>query len=260
MHHQFLDADANLNGFLQKLDGRIKIPAVFLIILSVVFTDPHSCWLFAGYAAMILILFIMSRIPLSHISRRALTVIPFILLISAFIPFIKKGQVIGVYSLGILKLTFTDDGLLIFWNILIKSLLSTLTLFLLIGTTRHACLLRSMQQLGCPKVIVMILAFMYRYLFVLEDELEIMQQARLSRTVGGSRWFRARTLAYVLGNIFIRSYERGEAVYLAMLSRGFDGRIRLLENTKPGRWDYLFLFILTTLLLIMRYLEMIGHG
>lgn len=259
MHHRFLDSYAEQEGFLQKLDGRVKIAAVGLIVLFVVFTSPHAFLRFAGYAVLIGILIFLSRIPLIVVGQRVLTLLPFILLVAAFIPFVKKGRVIGGYSLGVIKLTLTHDGLTVFWNVLIKSLLTTVSIFVLIATTRHARLLQGLQKMGCPRIMVMILAFMYRYVFVLEDELEIMRQAKASRTVGGSRWFHNRALANILGNLFIRSYERGEAVYLAMQSRGFDGRVRLWDYTRFGLKDGLFLLILTILLLAIRWLPFF-HG
>ena len=110
-------------------------------------------------------------------------------------------------------------------NILIKSYLSILCLILLVTTTKFSELLRAFEKLGCPKIITMIMSFMYRYIFVIEDELMKMRQAKESRSVGGSRYFHAKALANMLGTLFIRSYERAEAVYLAMCARGFDGSV-----------------------------------
>jgi len=86
-----------------------------------------------------------------------------------------------------------------------------------------------------PRVMVMILSFMYRYIFVLVDEAMRMRQARDSRNFGGSRLWQMRTIGNMIGTLFIRSYERGERVYAAMLARGFDGQSRTLDrlNFRP---------------------------
>jgi cobalt/nickel transport system permease protein len=86
-----------------------------------------------------------------------------------------------------------------------------------------------------PRVMTMILSFMYRYLFVLVDEVMRLKQARDSRSFGGSRWWQLRVIGNMVGTLFIRSYERGERVYAAMLARGFDGHSRTLNrlNFKP---------------------------
>jgi cobalt/nickel transport system permease protein len=95
-----------------------------------------------------------------------------------------------------------------------------------VATTRFSELLKAFEKLGCPKIITMIMSFMYRYIFVIEDELMKMKQAKESRSVGGSGFFHAKALANMLGTLFIRSYERAEAVYLAMCARGFDGDVK----------------------------------
>jgi cobalt/nickel transport system permease protein len=254
MHHRFLDTYADRDGFLQRLDPRVKIVAVLLLIVSVVFTGPQSFLMFGGYALILCGLIAVSRMPLSFILKRSLTVIPFVLMIAIFVPFFKKGRVIGGYSFGVLKLTLTYDGLIVLWNVLIKSYLSALGLIILTGTTKYSRFLHGLEKMKCPKIIVMILSFMYRYIFLLEDELEKMIQAKASRTVGGSRWFHAKVLANVLGSLFVRSYERGEAVYLAMLSRGFDGEIRTWDIAKPSARDYIFLGFMTMLLVGLRFL------
>jgi len=254
MHHRFLDAYADRDGFLQRLDPRVKITAVLLFIISVVFTGPQSLLMFLGYALILCSLIVISRMPLSFILKRSLMVIPFVLMVAVFVPFFKKGRVIGGYSFGVLKLTLTYDGLEVLWNVLIKSYLSALGLIMLTGTTKYVHLLRGLEKLKCPKVIVMILSFMYRYIFLLEDELDIMNQAKAARTAGGSRWFHAKALANILGHLFVRSYERGEAVYLAMLARGFDGDIRTLDEHPPTVRDFVFLGIMTSILVGLRFL------
>jgi len=254
MHHRFLDSCAERGGLLQRLDPRVKIAGVALLVLSIVFTDPRSLITFAGYAAVICGLLAFSRMPLSFILKRSLSVIPFVLMIAIFIPFFKKGEIIGGYSFGALKLTLTYDGLMVLWNVLVKSYLSVLALIVLTGTTKFTRLIRGLERLKCPKIIVMILSFMYRYIFLLEDVLEKMLQAKASRTVAGSRWFHAKALANVLGNLFVRSYERGEAIYLAMLARGFDGEVRILDERPPAARDFIFLGIMTVILAGLRFL------
>lgn len=241
MHHSFLDKHSGLNSALHHRDPRIKIIVFLVIMISIIFTDPGSFMLFAVYGAMVLLLMILSRIPLLFLFKRSLVVIPFVIVIAAFIPFFKKGHVIGGYSLGVLKLTMTYDGVMVLWNVFIKSYLCAFCMILLISSTRFTDLLKGIEKLHCPALMVMVLSFMYRYVFVFEDEMEMMRQAKLSRTVAGSRWFHFRTLANMLGSLFVRSYERGEAVYLAMCSRGFDGEIRTMDQLKLSGADLIFL-------------------
>jgi cobalt/nickel transport system permease protein len=127
------------------------------------------------------------------------------------------------------------------WSILARSWLSILSLVLLTSTTSFASLLKGLEQLRMPRVMVMLLSFMYRYIFLLTDEVMRMKQARDSRNFGGKRLRQISTVGNMIGTLFIRSYERGERVYTAMVSRGFDGHSRTLGRLHFNRLDACFI-------------------
>ena len=86
------------------------------------------------------------------------------------------------------------------------------------------------------RVLTVIAGFMVRYLVVVRDELHRLDVARVSRA-DDPRWFwQARSVAATLGSMFVRTYERGERVQLAMVSRGFDGRFPDVGVTRQDRW------------------------
>jgi len=151
-------------------------------------------------------------------------------MIAIFIPFFKEGEVAGSYNMWWGQVSVTHTGLQVLMNIMAKAWLSILSLILLISTTKLTSLLKGLEQLRMPKIMVMILSFMYRYLFILVGEVLCMRQARDSRNFGGNRWRQLRTTGNMIGTLFIRSYERGERVYVAMLARGFDGQSRTLGH------------------------------
>ncbi len=174
----------------------------------------------------------------------------FVLMIAVFIPFFKQGEVAGSYNIGLWQVSVSYSGLLVLANVLSKAWLCILSLILLSSTTKLADLLRGLRQLHVPHVIVLILSFMYRYIFVLMDEMMRMKQARDSRNFGGSRLHQLRTIGNMIGTLFIRSYERGERVYGAMLARGFDGEVRTLQTLSFGRNDVYFSISFGMVLLI----------
>jgi len=253
MRHSYLDEYSQINSLIHHLDPRIKIIIFVVFILFVIFTSPTSFKAFALYGLLITILVLLSKIPLQFFLRRSLNIIPFVLLISFFIPFIKEGKVAGGYSFGTLKLTVTYDGLMIFWNILIKAYLSILCMILVMVSTGFTDFLKALEKIKFPQLITMILSFMYRYIFVVEDELMKMQQAKEARSVGGSRWFHAKALANMLGVLFIRTYERAEAVYLAMCCRGFNGKIQTINDFQLGKKDWAFFFVMLAVLFGIRW-------
>jgi len=228
--HSFIDEYSDLNSFVHRLDPRTKLVASLAFIMAVVLTPANNWRVFVFYFCIAAVLLIISKLPPFYVLKRSLVIFPFVLLIAVFIPFFKEGEVAGSYNIWLWQISVTYSGLFILANVVVKAWLCILALILLSSTTRLADLLKSLRQLGIPRVMILILSFMYRYIFVLADEVMRMQQARDSRNFGGKRLHQMKTIGSMVGTLFIRSYERGERIYAAMLSRGFDGQVRTLQN------------------------------
>ena len=152
----------------------------------------------------------------------------------------------------------THSGLQVLYNIMIKAWLSILCLILLTSTTSFNNILKGLEQLKMPKVIVMIMSFMYRYIFLLTDEVLRMKQARDSRNFGGGRkLWQIGTVGSMIGTLFIRSYERGERIYASMVARGFDGHARTLGQLQFSRRDALFIAVLGTVLVSISLINLV---
>ncbi|MBA7649348.1 Nickel transport protein NikQ [subsurface metagenome] len=240
MKHSFIDQYSDLDSFIHKLDPRTKFITTLVFILVVVSTPPTRWQAFALYFFLMATLLLISRLPIIYVLKRSLVIMPFVLMIAIFIPFFKEGVVVGSYNIWLWQVSVTYNGLQVLWNVLIKAWLSILSLILLTSTTKLANLLKGLEQLRMPRVMVMILSFMYRYIFVLVDEVMRMKQARDSRNFGGRRLWQLRTIGNMTGTLFIRSYERGERVYAAMLARGFDGQSRTLDRLNFRQADAYF--------------------
>lgn len=205
MHHPYLDEYSDRDSLLHRLGPRAKI--IFFIAL-VIFINLIRQDYFLGFALCALIiaaLFFLSGIPFGFIFKRSLAAIPFVLMIALFIPFLKK------------------DGIALLRNILLRAYLSILCMLLLVNTTKFRDLLGGMEKLKFPRIIILILSFMYRYVYVIQDELMKMMRAKECRSVSRPGWRDFKAYGFMLGVLFIRSFERAEAVYLAMCARGFDG-------------------------------------
>ncbi|MFH1663034.1 MAG: cobalt ECF transporter T component CbiQ [Chloroflexota bacterium] len=241
MKHSFLDQYSDRNSLIHRLDPRSKLLATLAFITAVVLT-PAGSWLAGSlYFFTIATLIVLSRVPLLYIFRRSLVIIPFVLLVAISIPFFKEGEAAFGFNIWAWHLSVTHSGLQLLWSILAKSWLSILSLILLTSTTGFASLLKGLERLRMPKVMVMIMSFMYRYIFLLTDEVMHMKQARDSRNFGGKRLRQISTIGNMIGTLFIRSYERGERVYAAMVSRGFDGHSRTLNRLRFSRIDACFI-------------------
>jgi len=252
MQHSFIDKYSDIESFIHRLDPRVKIITAIFLVISIVFTSPTAFLAFALYALVIAVLLFLSKIPMGYVFRKSLVIIPFVFMIAVFIPFFKEGEVAGGYSFGTFELNVTYSGLTVFWNVLIKAYLSILCMILLVASTRYSVFLKALQKLKFPAVLIMVLSFMYRYIFVIADELMKMKQAKDSRSVGGSRWLHVKTLANMIGTLFVRSYERAESVYMAMCSRGFNGSVSTVYDLRIKNRDIFFMLVIIGALVFIK--------
>jgi cobalt/nickel transport system permease protein len=240
MKHDFLDKYSDGESFIHRLDPRTKLFLSLLLITAIVLTPADSWPAYGLFLAVILVWLGLSHLPPGYVFKRSLVIMPFVLLIAVFVPFFKEGDVAAVINLGSWQITLSDNGLEVFRNVLVRAWLSIITLVILAATTSVSSLLKAMERLKMPSVMVMLLSFMYRYIFVLTDEVLRMKQARDSRNFGGSNLWQIKTAGRMIGTLFVRSYERGERVYAAMAARGFDGHGRGLKSLSFNRTDGLF--------------------
>jgi cobalt/nickel transport system permease protein len=206
-----------------------KLVATLGIVASVAVTPREAIWAFGFYAIALVLIARLSRVRLRFVAVRLLAIIPFVLF-ALFIPFIATGETIQVVGVDL-----SIDGLWGSWNILVKALLGASTSILLTATTEVPDIIRGMGVLRVPALFTAIATFMIRYLQLVTDEVG---RVRVAMTARGydPRWIaQARPIATSAGALFVRSYERGERVHAAMVSRGFTGEMPALEEeTVPG--------------------------
>ncbi|WP_181781316.1 cobalt ECF transporter T component CbiQ [Pseudonocardia pini] len=217
---------------VHRLPPQIKIVAAFLGVLCVVATPREAFPVFAGYLAVLVGVWVAARIPPGWILRRSLIEAPFVVL-AVLLPFTGPGP--QVEWLG---LTLSEPGLLGAWNILVKGTLGVLTSLTLAATTPMRDLLVGLQRLHAPAMVTTITTLMLRYMEVIAGEARRMRLARLSRGHDPRFLWQAGATARGVGALFLRSYERGERVHLAMLSRGWTGAMPVLTADTTTRADW----------------------
>ena len=194
-----------------------KLVALLGFVFVVVATPREAMWAFAVYACIALAVIRLAELPVGFVLRRLAIEVPFVAF-ALLLPFIARGE-----RAEVLGLSLSIEGLWGAWNILVKGTLGVVGSIVLASTTTMPELLKGFDRLHLPKAFTSIASFMVRYLDVIADDMKRMRVARISRGYD-PRWFwQARAVASSAGALFIRSYERGERVYLAMLSRGFTG-------------------------------------
>lgn len=222
MEHAFLDKYSNLNSIIHRLSPNIKLIFTFSFIVFIILTPATAILKFFIYFAIIFSIIILSKVPVIYVLKKSLIIFPFVIFVTLFIPFLKEGKIIANYNLVIFHLSITENGLLIFWNCLIKSWLSILIMIILSSTTKFQHILKALEFFKTPRILIILLAFMYRYIFLLIDEAMRLERAYNSRYFGGKVIKQIRVIGNMIGFLFIRTYERGERIYMAMCSRGFE--------------------------------------
>jgi cobalt/nickel transport system permease protein len=217
---------------VHRLPAEVKIVATVLYTVVVVLTPRAEFAAFAGYALLIVAAAAAARIRPGWLAGRATIELPFVLLAVA-LPFAGHGE--RVTWLG---MSLSVDGLYGAWNIAAKGTLGVLASLVLAGTTTMRDLIGGLDRLHCPVVFTQIATFMLRYLDILVDDARRMRIARLSRGYDPRFLWQVKAFAISIGALFLRAFERGERVYLAMLSRGYTGRLPRPDRAPAtaGQW------------------------
>ncbi|WP_336321382.1 cobalt ECF transporter T component CbiQ [Streptomyces lavendofoliae] len=214
---------------VHRMPPHCKLAAVLGFVVVVVSTPREAVWAFAAYAVLLGAVATAARVPPGFLLRRLVIEVPFVAF-AFLMPFVVPGE-----QTRLLGVSVSVPGLWGAWNVLAKGTLGVAASVLLAATTDLRALLLGLQRLRLPPLLVQIASFMIRYGDVITDELRRMSIARRSRGFearGVRHW---GVLAKTAGALFIRSYERGERVHLAMVSRGYAGSMPLIEEAPASR-------------------------
>lgn len=233
------------------LPSHLKILAV-LAFISVSVSTPITRWpAFIAFFLLLVATAYASKIPLLLLFKRALIEIPFIFF-AILMPFFGTGEKFEIAGIELYR-----EGLLAGTSIVVKGTLGVLAAVILSTTTTAREILRGLERLKLPAVMVQIASFMLRYVNVISDEMERMKVARESRgfiATGIKHW---KVIATSAAALFIRSYERGERVHLAMLSRGFDGNLPTLVTDTVTKQHWISALSVPVLALIFSLLFLV---
>lgn len=225
-------------GLLEHLDARAKIIAFVVFVVVVVSTPAQVVWAFILYAALLTFVAGLARVSAGSLLRRMAFVLPILVAVAVFIPFFDPETTAGSASTAA---EAQRTGWLLLWNAGAKAVLGVFSVSLLGLTTSFPQLISGLERLKMPRVFVMIASFMIRYGEVFAEELRRSRRALASRNFR-PRWLgNAPVLGHMLSALFLRSYGRGERVYVAMLSRGYDGRVPLWGTSRFGAAEAVFM-------------------
>jgi cobalt/nickel transport system permease protein len=244
MHTNAFDRYLDRESAVHRLDPRVKVLIALGFIISVALL-PDGAWIAYGVAyLLVMAVSLAARLSPLTVFKRSLVGLPF-LLAAVTVLFTVPGQVLWEGPFG---LTLTGGGLVRFSSIIARSLISLQAAVWLTATTRFPDLLHALRHLKVPAILVSIIAFMYRYLFVLADEVQRLLRGRAARSgrlpglkAGGSIGWRASVTGHMAGQLLVRSLDRSDRVYNAMLARGYRGEMLTMSPHTMHPVDWLAL-------------------
>ena len=238
MHHAYIDKFAYQDSPVHRLDSRIKLVVLIIFTALVISVPRYSLSILACYAVGPFAMLIIGGIPIRFALKHVMIVSPFILVLAFSCVFYGRAPVVVEFGPFTVH---TTTGWLQCFNILSKFVVTMLALIALVSTTRFAELLKGLEKLRVPKLLVVQLGFLYRYIFVLIDSAHHILRARAGRKL---RYLGAKaelkTAGSMVGSLLIRSINTAERISMAMQARGFDGTFRTYSTMRIMSRDYLF--------------------
>ncbi len=218
-----LSDGSKIYGALRRLDAASKVVCCSVFIVCVVGLPQSELPKIASLGGIIILLWLAAGLSPLLLAKRLGIALPFVLMVGLSVPFLAQSGHPIVTLPG--NLVISPEGLWLFVSIMVKAALCITALSLLGITTPPQELLAALRRLRFPALLLTVLSLTARYLLMLQDEARRMMQARDARGRSRGLLRRVKTVAAIVGSLFLRSYERAERIGQAMAARGFDGTL-----------------------------------
>jgi len=241
----YMDTLSSQQTPIHQLDPRAKLITSLVFITVVISFGKYEISALIPYFVYPVFLGAMGNIPPVYLLKKLLLVSPFAVMIGIFNPLMDRDILVSLGGIDI------SGGWVSFVSILIRFVLTVGAALTLIAVTGFNTVCMALDKLGTPRVFVVQLQFLYRYVFVLVNEAARMVRARSLRTFdgGGSG---IKTYGPLVGHLLLRTMDRAQRIYMAMCCRGFDGEIRIMKTLRFGPREIGFMVGWSALFILMR--------
>lgn len=229
-----MDELARIDSPVHRLDARIKVLTTAAFIVAVMSFPRYEVLALMPFFLYPVTLMAAGSIPPGCVLRKMLIAAPFALAVGIFNPLLDRHTVVTIGSHDI------SGGWLSFASIAIRFVLTVSAALTLVACTGIHRLGAGMVRMGLPRVFAVQLQFLYRYLFVISGDALRMMRAVEMRSPRRSA-MRLHTYASLAGHLLLRSMDRAQRVYQAMVSRGYEGNVRVMGPAEVRLWDVGFL-------------------
>ena len=239
-----LDSLSYSSTMIHRIDPRAKLIVTVVFIMAVVSVPKYALTGLVPFFFFPILMVYLAELPVGFLLKKLLIVSPFALFIGIFNPFLDREIITQIGSINI------AGGWISFVSVLLRFILTVSAALILIATTSFPGVCSALDRLKVPKIFVIQLMFLYRFIFVLTEEALRMFRARSIRSFDkGSP--DVKQFVQMMGLLFLRTLERAERIYLAMRSRGFDSEIRTLKKLSFTLGDALFVLLFLNIIAII---------
>ena len=228
-----LDRLASRENRLSRLDPRTKVVTTLVFIVMVVSSGKYEVSALLPFFLFPCTLIAMADLPLDYLLKKLLIAAPLAFFVGVFNPFFDHSTQLQLNGFAV------SGGWLSFASIMLHFILTVSAALILIATTSFTGVCLALERLGAPRIFVLQLLFLYRYLFVLIDEGARLNRALTLRSFNG-RGRGLKVLGSLLGQLLLRTLDRAQRIHMAMLCRGFDGEVRMTRRLHIGVPEVLF--------------------
>ncbi len=248
-HLRRLDDLAQEDSIIHRLHPAIKIVTTLIFLIAVASYDKYDV---TGLLPLVLYpvaLIALGHLPVTYFAERLLFLLPFVFFLAIANPFLDR---VLLFEWGGVMIT---GGWISFISIVIKFLLAVTAVLILVATTGIHDVCAVLMQAGAPRIVVLQLLLIYRYLSLLLEEAYRIEQAYLLRSGGASRGIAPSAWGSLAGGLLLRTYARAQKIYDAMLCRGFDGELHLLKPARVTGASVTYLAVWTAFIIYARIIN-----
>ncbi len=244
----YMDTLASGDSPLHRLDPRAKLFTTFLFLTAVVSFNKYEVSALAPFFLYPVFLIAVGDLPSAYLLKKIMLISPFAVLVGIFNPLLDRQTLLHLGAFAV------SGGWVSFLSIILRFLLTVSAALALLSLTGINSVCEALERIGVPRPFVVQLLFLNRYIFVLAGETERMARASSLRSSGvGAMNFRLFT--QIVGHLLLRTLDRAERVYRAMLCRGFYGHIRMIRFSRIGRREIVFVLGWAALFAVFRFVN-----
>jgi cobalt/nickel transport system permease protein len=229
--HDLLDDYAHANA-LRDVNPKVKLLLGLGSILVCVFsTSPLAPLIVA--ATMSAATIILAKIPAQFYLKLLAVPLAFVLFSSAAVIFLQGGTALFTFSVLGMNLEITREGLNLALLLLTRTLGGMCSLFFIALTTPMIEVFSILKSVGLPSFLIELSMLIYRYIFVLLDQATMIHSAQTMRLGGTSMRSSLYSFSMLTSVLFLRAFEQGERLMVAMDSRCYNGHLGVIEKDLP---------------------------